>query len=559
MVTIVLSDFKLRKNYTYYFQEIKMTTSSIKAACQANFLNAKLSRQVKVKDCKVTLETIADLWKTGKLISYNKWLQRLQQEKKWKNNKNKKALEYLASLLGTDGCVQGFLICNISLVLTNLEHKKRTEPKLEKLWSEMIEWLLEKQSAGAEYIILDGQNRLAFAIVPFLHHGLKANLKVLSKDSEGNIFEEELRDVTFDSLYDNENDRLSDLQLEILNTEVILQSVVGGDIRAIRDQIISLNESEEMTVNEKRSTEFTAVSLAINTTASHPTIVTLFKNLPKIFTGEKYHLEKKGDVRFLAEFLHYLRNGSCGSEATLTSMYQVIDDQINPQIDFNNELFLWVAKNLPKTLYPQLVSKEIFRHLFQSLARLCKYGKNHGSLTFNIKSLKQIKKPQIFLTKLVKKLIELQNSDDNFEPRYKTDDKTGELILDDDGNKIQLQRRHKDHKTHSFFAYHTLASEYDLNQREKLFTKHYNEILEECKKSGVIRVNNDARNISTVQMMQAQAEHTTDILDRWETKNLISLKGTELHHVLSVDKNGSNDQDNLVFTKKKLNRQQSNN
>ena len=120
MVTIVLSDFKLRKNYTYYFQEIKMTTSSTRAACQANFLNAKLSRQVQVKDCKVTLEVIADLWKTGKLISYNKWLQRLQQEKKWKNNKNKKALEYLASLLGTDGCVQGFLICNISLVLTNL-------------------------------------------------------------------------------------------------------------------------------------------------------------------------------------------------------------------------------------------------------------------------------------------------------------------------------------------------------------------------------------------------------------------------------------------------------
>ena len=166
MVTIVLSDFKLRKNYTYYFQEIKMTTSITRAVCQANFLNAKLSRHVKVQTRIVSLELMADLWRTGKLISYNKWLQRLQQEKKWKNNKNKKALEYLASLLGTDGCVQGFLICNISLVLTNLEHKKRTEPKLEKLWSEMIEWLLEKQNAGAEFIILDGQNRLAFELVP---------------------------------------------------------------------------------------------------------------------------------------------------------------------------------------------------------------------------------------------------------------------------------------------------------------------------------------------------------------------------------------------------------
>ena len=538
-----------------------MTTSLIREARQANFLNAKLSRHVKVQTRIVSLELIADLWRTGKLISYNKWLQRLQQEKKWKNNGHKKALEYLASLLGTDGCVQGFLICGIEIVLTNLEHKKRTEPKLDKLWSEMIEWLLDKQNKGAQFIILDGQNRLAFAIVPFLKSDLKANLKIISQDANGNEFEEELKGVTFDSLYDTENDCMSDLQNEILNTEVILQSVVAGDIRAIRDQIISLNESEEMTINEKRSTEFTGVSLAINTTASHPTVVQLFKKLPKIFTGEKYHLEKKGDIRFLAEFLYYQRNGSCGSENTLTSMYHVKDDDINNQIDFNNELFLWVAKNLPKTLYPELTSKEIFRHLFQSIARLCKKsgGENTGSLSFNIKSLKQIKKPEIFLTKLIKKLIKVHASDDNFEPRYLIDERTGEFILDEDGNKQQLPRRHKDHKTHSFFAYHTASGAYDMDQREKLFTKHYNEVLEECKKSGVIRTNNNARNISTVQLMQAQAEHESDILDRWETKNLISVGDTELHHLLSVDKNGTNDQDNLVLTKKKLNRLQSNN
>ena len=68
MVTIVLSDFKLRKNYTYYFQEIKMTTSITRAVCQANFLNAKLSRHVKVQTRIVSLELMADLWRTGKLL-----------------------------------------------------------------------------------------------------------------------------------------------------------------------------------------------------------------------------------------------------------------------------------------------------------------------------------------------------------------------------------------------------------------------------------------------------------------------------------------------------------
>ena len=72
------------------------------------------------------------------------------------------------------------------------------------------------------------------------------------------------------------------IQKEILNIPVIIQEVVSGDIRAIRDQIISLNESEVMTQNEKRSTDFTGVSLSINTTVSHPTVVQFFKKLPKI-------------------------------------------------------------------------------------------------------------------------------------------------------------------------------------------------------------------------------------------------------------------------------------
>ena len=141
------------------------------------YSGASLHRHVTVRTRESNLETIATLWETGELISYNKWLQRLQQEKKWKSKRGQKALEYLTSLLGTDGCVQGFLICRIGIVLDNLKLKKRQEPKLKKLWSEMIEWLENKRDNGAKFIILDGQNRLAFAIVPFLFKGMKANIK----------------------------------------------------------------------------------------------------------------------------------------------------------------------------------------------------------------------------------------------------------------------------------------------------------------------------------------------------------------------------------------------
>ena len=523
------------------------------------YSGASLHRHVTVNTRQSNLETIATLWETGELISYNKWLQRLQQEKKWKSKRGQKALEYLTSLLGTDGCVQGFLICRIGIVLDNLKLKKRQEPKLKKLWSEMIEWLENKRDNGAKFIILDGQNRLAFAIVPFLFKGMKANIKIMSEDENGLTFIEELRDTTFESLYDTNNNCQSVIQKDILNIPVIIQEVVSGDIRAIRDQIISLNESEVMTQNEKRSTHFTGVSLSINTTVSHPTVVQFFKKLPKIFSGEKYDLEKKGDVRFLAEFLHYLRNGSVGTENQLDIVYKSDDDTINKELDFINDLVIWVSKNMPKNLYGKLTSKEIFRHTFQTIARLLDQGKNPKSLSYNIKKLTQIKKPSYLLKEIVDKLVELHADDDNFEPRYQTDDKTGEHVLDENGEKILLPRRAKDMKTHSFYAFHTGSTEYDLDEREKLFTRYLNVILEDCKKKGVIIVNNDARNISTVQMLKTQAEHQTDELERWPTENLLSFNENEVHHMIPVDKGGSNDQDNLVLTKKKLNRLQSNN
>ena len=57
------------------------------------YSGASLHRHVTVRTRESNLETIATLWETGELISYNKWLQRLQQEKKWKSKRGQKALE----------------------------------------------------------------------------------------------------------------------------------------------------------------------------------------------------------------------------------------------------------------------------------------------------------------------------------------------------------------------------------------------------------------------------------------------------------------------------------
>ena len=80
-----------------------------------------LFQGVQVETVTTNLQYLAEMWRSGKLISFHKWLQRLLQEKKWKSNKSKKARQYLTSLFGTEGVVQGFLICDINLLIDKIK------------------------------------------------------------------------------------------------------------------------------------------------------------------------------------------------------------------------------------------------------------------------------------------------------------------------------------------------------------------------------------------------------------------------------------------------------
>ena len=105
------------------------------------------------------LRIIADNYKTGKWVSFAKWLQRLEQEKKWTRSNRRNAKAYMRGLLQTQGTVQGFLVCDIDFLIKDIIRQKREKPDLEKIWLEMLQWLDEKKNLGATAVILDGQNR----------------------------------------------------------------------------------------------------------------------------------------------------------------------------------------------------------------------------------------------------------------------------------------------------------------------------------------------------------------------------------------------------------------
>ena len=141
--------------------------------------NETLDQSIAIKTEPKKLRELVDDWKSGKLIAFHKWLQRLDQQKKWTSQKNKSVKSYLKSLFKTRGISsQGFIVCNIDVLIEDLKLKieENSDVGLVDIWEEMIQWLESKQNQGAEQIILDGQNRLKYALKAFVYYGLEIDI-----------------------------------------------------------------------------------------------------------------------------------------------------------------------------------------------------------------------------------------------------------------------------------------------------------------------------------------------------------------------------------------------
>jgi len=477
-----------------------------------------------VKTALTNLRTISDNFRTGKWIAFSKWLQRLEQEKKWTAGDKKKAKSYLNRLLSTSGAIQGFLVCNIEFLISNINQQKEEQPNLANLWEEMIDWLKEKQALGATDIVLDGQNRLKFAIVGFMTNKLGINLNI-DGEEKSNVFYQDLDTET---------------KKQVDEHQVLLSIAVGGNIVSVVQSLIAINEGEPWGPNEKRSVMLTPISYHINRLGSHPSVVALNKKLKgKVFSGEKYALEKKGDIRFIAEHLHYLRNGKPGSETSLTAMYNAKDEKIKGQLARLDKMFLWISKYLSQKLIDKIESKEVYRDLYLFTSMLTDNTvTNSQEVNYNI-PLKQIQSPEIYLEKVIDSVKEMLADKSQF---VASTDKKGNTVY-----------KVADAKPQTFYVYHKNSTDIDLRGRERLFMTTFNKILDECVNEGVI-VTENPRKIDKFTKMQVEQKYNGDIYERYPTENLETLNGKEIDHFVSVRNYGLNDVENLNYTAKSHNR-----
>tara|TARA_R100000152_G_C6764421_1_gene189009 strand:+ start:182 stop:1678 length:1497 start_codon:yes stop_codon:yes gene_type:complete len=492
-----------------------------------------INYDLRIKTCSTTLRDLVNLYLSGKYISFAKWLQRLEQEKKWTATDHKTARAYLERLLQTQGAIQGFLVCEIDFIIDNLESQKEDQPNLNELWDEMIKWLTDKKNKGATHIILDGQNRLRFAIKEFFQNKLSLSLTI-DEQQRGNVFYKNLDEETKE---------------QVDNHEVLLSVAYAGNVLSIVEQLIAINEGEPWSEHEKRCVLLTPVAYHINRIASYGPVVNFMKNLnDNGLLSRDYALNKKGDSLFIAEYLHYLRNGSIGSKASLSKMYKVLDDDLSKQLKAVNDMFVWIAKHLPAKHYNKNLSKEHIRDLiiFTSLLinKNLPFVQVCSDTSYTVK-LSQIQSPELYLDKLLDGIKTRLANKDDIEPfRNK---KTG-----------QMEWRVSNAKPGTFLSHHQGSSERDIRARENLFIGDFNKIIETCVDQGIINTK-DRKKISKFQKLELEQKYDGDPFERFDIPNLKSItdedgKLKEVDHIIPFVRSKDDSTENLQFTSKVHNR-----
>ena len=442
------------------------------------------------------------------------------------------------------GVTEEFLLCDIDFLIRDIDKQKKIQPKMKKLWNKMLSFLKKSINIGAEYVILDGQNRINHALVPFRYEGLRIPLRYNGY---------EVDDVAYADLDDFTKQQINERQFRV-------SIIMYGDVTKVVDKLININDGEPWGDHERRDVLWTSVSFDIKSIASYPNTVKLHTNtLKHIWTGN-YALHKKGVTLFIAEMLHYMRNdGSLGSAGSLTKMYRAVDENIEDQLELLNNLFKLVANNFPKAHASKKgFTKELYRNTYLYLLMLVGSPvsseiKNDLSHKFK---LSQIKNPQLLLDRIIlahKKMYADRSQILPFKRGTNTqlsEEQVEEMTNRGDEGLIVWSNTNA--KPGTYIHHHNGSSKNDLSSRINLFLPTLQEIVNECLADGTLTTRKP-RSISTNTQISAEVKYfmETQLPDQEELKTVIDK---ELDHELSVKMGGDSNLDNLNYIDKEDNR-----
>ena len=517
-------------------KDLSPLSNGAQGAANLNTKLAGINHDLHVVTGKMTFEQITSFYKNKECLSFREWLQREEQKKKWTKDNSRTAKSYVQGVFQTYGVTEEFLFCDIDFLLRDIESQKEIQPKLVGLWEKILKWLKRSKELGTKFVILDGQNRIKYALAPFRYDGLPITLRYNG---------EEHINVKYEELDQNVKDQI--------NNHLFRVSVVtGGDVTKVVDKLININDGEPWSEHERRDVRWTPVSFSISEIASEPLVNKLHvKTLKHIWTGA-YALDKKGVTLFIAEMLYFLRNGDKGTPKSLTDMYYAEDEKIEGQLKYLNSLFKFVAKNFPVTEATENFRKETYRDLLIYLSMLTntKDVSRSKDLTHNFK-FDQIKNARLLLERIIKRIKSKLADRDQIQPFEKGG---GELTAE------QVKALPKENvvwkvanaKPGSYLNHHSASQRVDLEARQNLFIGDLNEIIDICIKDSTL-ITHDGRRVTKQDRLMAEVKYQNAVIEGLRSDDL-GVIGYELDHVKSVAKGGGSDGDNLDYIPRDDNR-----
>jgi len=252
----------------------------------------------------ISLWALYTLCKEGKLGTNSDFLQRKIQTDEWVKQNFKRVKAWWSSVVRGNGRVDYIMLVPIGLVIESLEKKINSPDFSERGNVEpILQMVLADEANGVEHYIVDGQNRLWKAIVPFF-------------DSDVSFGQDSL--VIYDSKLTGEASRISlsgkkyedldeDVKKFLQGLKVPLAIANDGDIDSITDALIAKNTNVSWNSWQRLRTKssFTDYSVMINK---------IFEKkdggiiADKVFSslGGGYDYDKDGYEKFISEMLIWM-------------------------------------------------------------------------------------------------------------------------------------------------------------------------------------------------------------------------------------------------------------
>ena len=253
-------------------------------------------------------------------------LQRKLQESAWDNHRRQ---SYLNTVIQGLEYLDKIIVVPANLLLQSLinENNRTIDKERKTALAQEIEEIRKDIAGGVENYIIDGQNRILNAIVPFINNEFPLGAADIPVVDENGKIVEYAQGKYFKELHES-------LRNSFLNIELLYMVAEEGEIQDLVNALIAKNEGYPWTEWQKMLTRFwfSTYRRQISSVLEDKLAITALQSV----SGKTYSEDLAGHELFLSEVYHWIAKGTQPSSSKISaheSMFTGTPPVTNKQVD----------------------------------------------------------------------------------------------------------------------------------------------------------------------------------------------------------------------------------